>query len=131
MSSIPNGCRESWAAWHPRVQPIRRIGQGHLSQVLTAVDGSVVNTLASIAEAAYHRGTNGKSHSGWRFHTHFEIDRSIPVRMDVTTGRNTTARNTTARNGGRTEEKHQLRQHLQPDHCYVLDRWYHAFTLCQ
>ena len=109
-----------------QVQPIRRIGQGHLSQVLTAVDGSVVNTLASIAEAAYHRGTNGKSHSGWRFHTHFEIDRSIPVRMDVTT-----ARNTTARNGGRTEEKHQLRQHLQPDRCYVLDRWYHAFTLCQ
>ena len=107
-----------------QVQPIRRIGQGHLSQVLTAVDGSVVNTLASIAEAAYHRGTNGKSHSGWRFHTHFEIDRSIPVRMDVTT-----ARNTTARNGGRTEEKHQLRQHLQPDRCYVMDRWYHAFTL--
>ena len=102
-----------------QVQPIRRIGQGHLSQVLTAVDGSVVNTLASIAEAAYHRGRNGKSHSGWRFHTHFEIDRSIPVRMDVTT----------ARNGGRTEEKHQLRQHLQPDHCYVMDRWYHAFTL--
>jgi len=102
-----------------QVQPIRRIGQGHLSQVLTAVDGSVVNTLASIAEAAYHRGTNGKSHSGWRFHTHFEIDRSIPVRMEVTA----------ARNGGHSEEKRHLRQRLEADHCYVMDRWYHAFTL--
>jgi hypothetical protein len=83
------------------------------------VDGSVVNTLASIAQAAYHRAKNGKAHSGWRFHTHFEIDRSIPVRMDVTT----------ARNGGQTEEKHQLRQHLQRDHCYVMDRWYGEFTL--
>jgi len=102
-----------------QVKPIRRIGQGHVAHVLTAVDGSVVNTLASIAEAAYHRSTNGKSHSGWRFHTHFEIDRSVPVRMDVTT----------ARNGGHTNEKHQLRQHLAPDHCYVMDRWYHEFTL--
>jgi Transposase DDE domain len=102
-----------------QVKPIRRVGQGHLSQVLTAVDGSVVNTLASIAQAAYHRGVNGKSHSGWRFHTHFEIDRSVPVRMDVTA----------ARNGGHTNEKRQLRLRLEPDHCYVLDRWYHEFTL--
>jgi hypothetical protein len=102
-----------------QVTPIRRIGQGHLSHVLTAVDGSVVNTLASIAEAAYHGSKNGKSHSGWRFHTHFEIDRGIPVRMDVTS----------ARNGGQTEEKHQLRKRLQPDCCYVMDRWYGEFRL--
>ena len=102
-----------------QAQPIRQIGQGHLAQVLTAVDGSVVNTLASIAQAAYHRDRNGQSHSGWRFHTHFEIDRSIPVRMDVTA----------ARNGGHSEEKHQLRQHLAPDRCYVMDRWYHEFAL--
>lgn len=102
-----------------QAKPIRRVGQKHLSQVLTAVDGSVVNTLVSIAEAAYHRAKNGKPHSGWRFHTHFEIDRSIPVRMDVTA----------ARNSGHTEEKHQLRLHLQPDRCYVMDRWYHEFTL--
>lgn len=102
-----------------QARPIRRVGQGHLTEVLTAVDGSVVNTLASIAQAAYHRDRNGKSHSGWRFHTHFEIDRDLPVRMDVTT----------ARNGGHSEEKHQLRQHLAPDRCYVMDRWYHEFAL--
>lgn len=102
-----------------QAKPIQQVGRGHLAHVLTAVDGSVVNTLVSIAEAAYHRSKNGKSHSGWRFHTHFEIDRSIPVRMDVTS----------ARNGGFTEEKNQLRQHLQPDRCYVLDRWYGEFAL--
>jgi hypothetical protein len=102
-----------------QVTPIRRVGQGHVSHVLTAVDGSVVNTLVSIAQAAYHRSKNGKSHSGWRLHTHFEIDRSIPVRMDVTS----------ARNGGQTEEKHQLRQRLEQDRCYVMDRWYGEFKL--
>jgi hypothetical protein len=102
-----------------QVRPIRRIGQGHISHVLMAVDGTVVNTLASIAQAAYHRSINGESHSGWRFHTHFEIDRSIPIRMDMTT----------ARNGGKTDEKHQLRLQLQKDHCYVMDRWYGEFAL--
>jgi IS4 transposase len=102
-----------------QVNPRRRIGQGHIAQVLTAVDGSVVKTLASITRAAFQRSKNGESHSGWRFHTHFEIDRSIPVRMDVTI----------ARNGGQTEEKHQLRQRLQKDRCYVMDRWYGEFKL--
>ncbi len=102
-----------------QVQPVRRVGGKHLKHVLTAVDGSVVSTLASIAQAAYHRDKQGKPHCGWRFHTHFEIDRSIPVRMDVTT----------ARNGGKTEEKDQLRQHLEKDRCYVMDRWYGAFVL--
>jgi hypothetical protein len=102
-----------------QAQPIRQVGGKHLQQVLTAVDGSVVNTLASIAQAAYHRDKQGKTHCGWRFHTHFEIDRSIPVRMDVTT----------AKNGGKTEEKDQLRQHLEKDRCYVMDRWYGAFGL--
>jgi hypothetical protein len=102
-----------------QAQPIRQVGGKPLQQVLTAVDGSVVNTLASIAQAAYHRDKQGKTHCGWRFHTHFEIDRSIPVRMDVTT----------AKNGGKTEEKDQLRQHLEKDRCYVMDRWYGAFGL--
>jgi hypothetical protein len=88
-------------------------------QVLMAVDGSVVPTLASLATAAYLKDKNGQDHCGWRFHTHFEIDRAVPVRMDVTT----------AVNGGKTEEKDHLRRHLQADHCYVLDRWFGEFRL--
>lgn len=97
----------------------QRIGREHVPGVLTAVDGSVIKTLASLAEAAYLRDKTGGAHSGWRFHTHFEIDRSVPVRMDVTT----------ALNSGKSEEKNQLRQRLEKDRCYVLDRWYAEFAL--
>jgi hypothetical protein len=95
------------------------LGREHLHQTLVAVDGSVVKTLSTLATAAYLRDKNGKAHAGWRFHTHFEIDRQVPVRMDVTSGLN----------GGKTDEKHQLRERLQPDCCYVLDRWYAEFAL--
>ena len=95
------------------------ISEGHVKQTLTAVDGSVVKTLASLAEAAYLRDKNGTTHAGWRFHTHFEIDRKVPVKMDVTT----------ALNGGKTDEKQVLRLRLEADRCYVMDRWYGEFAL--
>jgi hypothetical protein len=87
--------------------------------VLTAVDGSVVRTIANLAEAAYLSDKNGQTHCGWRFHTHFEIDRGVPVRMDVTG----------ALNSGKSDEKSQLRQRLQADRCYVMDRWFAEFAL--
>ncbi len=102
-----------------QVPATRSIGQDRIQHVLTAVDGSVVKTLASLAEAAYLRDKNGRSHSAWRFHTHFEIDRGVPVRMEVTAGTN----------GGKTDEKQRLRAVLEADRCYVLDRWYAQFTL--
>lgn len=95
------------------------VGRGAVPHVLTAVDGSVVKTLASLAEAAYLNDKNGGSHSGWRFHTHFDIDRHVPTRMEVTA----------AINSGKSEEKHNLRQRIEPDHCYVMDRWYAQFSL--
>jgi hypothetical protein len=106
---------ELWA----EAPPTRGVGQGYVRQVLTAVDGSVVKTLASLAEAAYLRDKNGQTHCGWRFHTHFEIDRQLPVRIEVTS----------ALNGGKTDEKHVLRKASQSDRCYVLDRWYAEFVL--
>jgi hypothetical protein len=102
-----------------QVPRARSIAGDRIPQVLTAVDGSVVRTLATLAEAAYLTDKNGGTHCGWRFHTHFEIDRGVPVRMDVTT----------ALNSGKTDEKSQLRGRLEPDRCYVLDRWYAEFAL--
>jgi hypothetical protein len=106
---------ELWA----QAPPSRGVGKGYVRQVLTAVDGSVVKTLASLAEAAYLRDRNGQAHCGWRFHTHFEIDRQLPVRIEVTS----------ALNGGKTDEKRVLKRSLQPDRCYVMDRWYAEFAL--
>jgi hypothetical protein len=106
---------ELWA----EAPPSRGVGQGYVRRVLTAVDGSVVKTLASLAEAAYLRDRNGDTHCGWRFHTQFEIDRQLPVRIEVTS----------ALNGGKTDEKHVLRRSLEPDRWYVMDRWYAEFAL--
>lgn len=102
-----------------KVQPVRNVGRGHVKHLLTAVDGSVVKTLATITEAAYLKNCHGQSKSAWRLHTHFDIDRHVPRRIDVTGGLN----------GGKTDEKHVLRKALQPDHCYVMDRWYAEFQL--
>src|SRR5262249_42761470 len=57
--------------------------------------------------------------SGWRLHTHFEIERGLPVRIDVTG----------ANNSGVNDERAVLRQALEPDRCYVLDRGYVDFSL--
>jgi hypothetical protein len=110
------GIIESLAA---EVKPVRDVRGGHLAHALTAVDGSVVKTLKTIAEAAFMNDKNGGSHSGWRLHTHYAIDRHVPTRIEVSA----------ASNSGHNDEKNRLRSALQPDHCYVLDRWYAQFTL--
>lgn len=99
--------------------PEQGVGKDYVRQRLTAVDGSVVKTLATLAEAAYLKDKNGASQSGWRFHTQFEIDRHVPTRIEVTT----------ALNGGKTDEKSILRKNLESDRCYVMDRWYGEFAL--
>ena len=56
---------------------------------LTAVDGSVFKTAVNVASLAWlpPKG-NGKNQSspvtGYRMHTHFEILRGIPERIDAT-----------------------------------------------
>ena len=65
----------------------RSIAGDHVPQALTAVGGSVVRTPATLAEAAYLTDTSGATHCAWRFHTHFEIDRGVPVRMGATAAR--------------------------------------------
>jgi len=102
-----------------QLKPICDVGAGHLNKTLIAVDGTVVNTLKSIVEASFLTDKNGVSHSAWRLHTHFDIDRHVPIRIDVTPGSNT----------GKHEEKTQLRGVIKPDCCYVMDRWYAQYTL--
>jgi Transposase DDE domain len=98
-------------ATDPRLKDIRHI--------LTAVDSTLVKTLPRLTQAMYSRTKNGESRYYWRLHTHFHIDRQIPVRIDATdpAGRD------------RSDEKDVLRQHLQADHCYVMDRWFAEFRL--
>ena len=101
------------------VKPVRDVRRGHTAHVLTAIDGSVVKTLKSIAEAAFMNDKNGDSHSGWRLHTHFDVDRHVPTRIEVSPGSNS----------GHNDEKNRLRTALQADHCYVMDRWFAQYIL--
>jgi hypothetical protein len=91
-----------------------------VKHLVTAVDGSVVQTLSRIVQAAYLKSSgDGRSLSAWRLHTHFEVERGLPVRIDVTG----------AGNHGAGDERTVLRQALQPERCYVLDRGYAQFSL--
>lgn len=91
-----------------------------VKHLVTAVDGTVVKTLSRIVQAAYLKSPgDGRSLSAWRLHTHFEVERGLPVRIDVTG----------AGNHGQGDERLVLRQALEPDRCYVMDRGYAQFSL--
>ncbi len=81
--------------------------------VLTLVDGSLLPALPRLAEAMWL----DEKHRAFKMHTHFELLKSVPVRMDVTDG-----------NGN---EREVLENHLRKDRVYVMDRGYAKFTLFQ
>jgi hypothetical protein len=99
------------AATDPRLKDVHHL--------ITAVDSTLVKTLPCLAEAMWSKTKDGHARHYWRLHAHFEIDRHIPVRFDAT--------DPGSRDG--SDEKDVLRQHLQPDHCYLMDRWFAQFKL--
>jgi DDE family transposase len=104
-----------------QLEPLGRERQfPEVKHLVTAVDGTVVKTLSRIVQAAYLRSpTDGRSMSAWRLHTHFEVERGLPVRIDVTG----------ASGQGENDERAVLRSTLQAERCYVLDRGYAQFAL--
>jgi hypothetical protein len=115
----PERLREIIGELAEQTRPVRDVAGKEVRQLLTAVDGSVVQTLSTVAQAAYLKTKQGETRSAWRLHTHFDVDRGVPTRIDVTSGRNS----------GKAEEKNMLRRRLAADHCYILDRWYAQFQL--
>ena len=104
-----------------RLEPLSHDRQfPEVKHLLTAVDGSVVSTLSNIVQAAYLKSpSDGRSKSAYRLHTHFDIERGLPTRIDVTGGCNS----------GEADERAVLKKALQPEHCYVMDRGYAKFAL--
>jgi hypothetical protein len=98
-------------AQDPRLKDVR--------QTVTLVDGTLMKALPRITEAMWLSTRTGSVHHAWRLHTHFQLDKHVPVRMTLTDGKNS----------GDSDEKTVLRQQLQTDHCYVMDRWYAQFRL--
>ena len=98
-------------AGDPRLKDMRPL--------LTVVDSTLVKTLPRLTEVMWVQNKNDSQRHYWRLHTHFSVDRQVPVRMDASA----------PKNGSDTDEKAVLRQRLEPDHCYIMDRYYAQFTL--
>lgn len=90
-----------------------------VKHLVTLVDGTLLKALPRIACAMWLTTRTGTKHHAFRLHTHFELDKAVPTRMDLTVGRNS----------GPSDEREVLKQTLQPDRCYVMDRGYAKFTL--
>jgi hypothetical protein len=90
-----------------------------VGQQITAVDGSVIDTVVRVAQLAWLPKAKGNSLSAYRLHTHFEVLRGVPHRIDVTP----------ANPKGEYDERAVLEKAIEPDRCYVTDRGYAKFAL--
>lgn len=90
-----------------------------LTKTLVAVDGSVFHVLARIARLAWITNCSDQPTCGYRLHTHFEILRGLPKRIEATS----------ANPKGKDAEQAVLERTVEPDHCYVMDRGYHKYAL--
>ena len=79
--------------------------------IITLVDGSLLKALPKIAEAMWL----DDRHRSFKLHTHFELLKGVPVRMDLT--------------NANASERTILKTALQAGRVYVMDRGYAAFDL--
>ncbi len=89
-----------------------------IKQTITLVDGTLISALPKIMEASWRKAETGSGMVKWRLHTHFEVLRGIPTRIDVTPN-----------GGGKHDERAVLAATLEPDRLYVTDRGYAKFAL--
>jgi hypothetical protein len=102
-----------------QLQPLKRDPRlADISKTLTLVDGSLLSALPLLIEAMGRKEQTGSGLVKWRLHTHFEVDRYVPTRIDVT-------RN----GGGEKDERAVLERTLEADRLYVMDRGYAKFAL--
>ncbi len=115
----PELLKEIIAELGAQLQPVGRDARlKHIRQTLTLVDGSLLAALPSMAEASWLKGQKGSGLVKWRLHTHFEVDRYVPTRIDVTRD-----------GGGACDERAVMGRVLESDRLYVIDRGYAKFKL--
>ena len=116
----PERLKEIIAELGGQLEPIardRRLQDVH--HVVTLVDGTLLKGLPVLAEAALRDSRATKLEGKVRLHTQFDLERGVPIRIDVTEGVNR----------GPADERAVLAKALQSGRCYVEDRGYAKFTL--
>jgi hypothetical protein len=89
-----------------------------IQATLQLVDGTLITALPKLMEASWRKAQTGNGLVKWRLHTHFEVDRHVPTRIEVTPD-----------GGGENDERAVLERTIEADRLYVTDRGYAKFTL--
>ena len=102
-----------------QLQPLARDRRlAEVPQTLTLVDGTLLSALPMLVQAMLLKEQTGSGLVKWRLHTHFEVDRFVPTRIDVTPN-----------GGGEHDERAVMERTLESDRLYVMDRGYAKFAL--
>jgi hypothetical protein len=88
-----------------------------IGDTITLVDGTVLSILPHLTEASLRPSSTNVTVK-WRLHTHFEVDRHVPRRIDVTPD-----------GGGEYDERSVLERVVESDRTYVMDRGFAKFAL--
>lgn len=89
-----------------------------IDHTLTLVDGTLIAALPKLMQASWLKETTGSGLVKWRLHTQFEVERYVPMRIDVTRD-----------GGGADDERAVLERTIESDRLYVMDRGYAKFAL--
>jgi hypothetical protein len=103
----------------PQLEPVGRDARlKDLRGTLTLVDATLLEALPRMAEASLLKSRTGSGRVKWRLHTHFEVERYVPLRIDVTRA-----------GGGASDERAVLERTIESDRLYIMDRGYAKFAL--
>ena len=115
----PERLKEIIAELGAQLQPVARDPRlKDLQHVVTLVDGTLLKGLPILVQAMLDPRA-AKAKAKWRLHTQFDLERGVPIRIDLTEGNA----------GGQSDERAVLQRALEKGRCYVSDRGYAKFAL--
>jgi hypothetical protein len=116
----PERLKEIIAELGEQLKPIARDPRlKDVQHVLTLVDGTLMRGLPVLVQAALADPRTAKLKAKFRLHTQFDLERGVPIRIDVTEGIGK----------GEADERAVLAKALESGRCYVKDRGYAKFKL--
>jgi hypothetical protein len=116
----PDKLQEIVVEMGKNLQPVARDPRlKDVQHIVTLVDGTLLKGLPVLMQAALEDPRAAKTRGKCRWHTQFDLERWVPVRIDVTDGVGS----------GESDERAVLARALEKGHCYVDDRGYAKFTL--
>jgi hypothetical protein len=116
----PERLKEIIAELGAQLQPIARDPRlQDVRHTLTLVDGTLLQGLPVLVQAALSDPRAAKLRAKVRLHTQFDLERAVPIRIDVSEGIGQ----------GEADERAVLAKALESGRCYVKDRGYAKFQL--